>query len=108
MRFNLNNGRFNPRRIVNAHEFLETDIRQSNGSALAIVNETFHSPPGVDETHAFVVKDIAMFIPWVIVVPRSKRKWSVNEVEIYETDSEPVPTRLKRPLNTLRTMVGIP
>jgi hypothetical protein len=108
MRFNLNNGRFDPRGIVDGQEILEGDIGQSNGSALAVVNETFHGPPCVGESHAFVVKNVAVFIPRVQVVSRSKRKWSVNEVEIHETDSEPVPTRLERRLNTFRPMVGVP
>src|SRR5882672_1931297 len=108
MRFNLNNGGFDPCRIVDGQEFLETDIGQSNGSAPAVVNETFHGPPCVDESHAFVVKNIAVFIPRVQVVSRSKRKWSVNKVEIHKTDSKPVPTRLKRRLNTFRPMVGVP
>ena len=108
MRFNLNNGRFDSCGIVDGQEVLESDIGQSNGSALAVVNETFHSPPCVDGSHAFVVKNIAVFIPRVQVVARPKRKRSVNEVEIHETDSEPVPTRLKRRLNMLRPMIGIP
>ncbi len=108
MRFNLNHGRFDPCRIVDGQEVLESDIGQSNGSALAVVNETFHGPPCVHESHPFVVKNIAVFIPRVQIVSRSKRKWSVNEVEIHKTDSEPVPTRLKRRLNPFRPMVGVP
>jgi hypothetical protein len=47
-----------------------------------MVYQTFHRPPRVEQSHAAVVQDIAVLISRILLVPRLKRKWSVNEIEI--------------------------
>jgi hypothetical protein len=61
-----------------------------------MVNEAFHGPPCVEESHAFVDERYCRVHPAAPGRRQSKCKWSVDEVEIHEADSEPVPTRLKR------------
>jgi hypothetical protein len=47
-----------------------------------MIHETFHRFPGVEQSHVVVVKDVAVLIPWILLVPGLKCKWSVNETEI--------------------------
>jgi hypothetical protein len=44
----------------------------------------------------------------ILLVPRLKRKWSVNEVEIQVVEPESVQTRLECRFDTLRPMIGVP
>src|SRR5271170_7747414 len=73
-----------------------------------MVYETFHCPPRVKQSHAAVVKDIAVLIPRIQLVPRLKRKWSVNEVEIQIVEPESVQTRLESRFDALGPMIGVP
>ena len=73
-----------------------------------MVHETLHRPPSLEQSHAAVVNDIAVLISRVLLVPRLKRKWSVNEIEIQIVEPESIQTRLESRLDALRPMVGIP
>src|SRR5271155_2959887 len=73
-----------------------------------MVYETFHCPPRVKQSHAAVVKDIAVLIPRILLVPRLKCKWSVNEIEIQIVEPESVQTRLESRFDALGPMIGVP
>src|SRR4051794_8180787 len=73
-----------------------------------MVHEILHRPPGIEQSHASVVKDIAVLIPRILGVPRLKRKWSVNEIKIQIIEPEPAQTRLKSWLDALGAMIGVP
>ena len=76
---------------------------ESDGPALAMVHDTFHRFPGVEQCHIVVVKDIAVLIPRILVVPGLKSKWSVNEIEIQILES--VQTRLESRVRRARAGV---
>src|SRR5580693_7003603 len=73
-----------------------------------MVHKTLHRPPGIEQSHVPVVKDIAVFIPRIVLLPRLKRKWSMNEVEIQIVEPESVKARLESRFHALGPMVGIP
>ena len=96
------------RRFVDGQQLVQADVRQSDGPASAMVHETFHRPPGIEQRHAAVVKDIAVLIPRILLVSRLKRKRSVNEIEIQIVEPESVQTRLESRFDALGPMIGVP
>ena len=108
MRLDLNDGRFDPRGFIERRQFFQIEVGYSYRSAFAVIDETFHRSPGVEEGHTFVVDDFVVFIPGVEVVSRLERERSVGKIEVHKINSESLPARLKRGLDPLRPMVGIP
>ncbi len=108
MRFDLDHSRLNSRRFVERHQFVQPDVGQSNGPALAPVNKTFHGFPGIEQSHSAVVKDVAVLIARILVVSRLKRKWSVDEIQIQIIEPESAETRLECRFHTLGPMIGAP
>jgi hypothetical protein len=60
-----------------------------------VVHKTFHCSPGVEQSHAVVIDDIAVLILRILFIARLKCIGSVNEVEIQILDTESVETRLE-------------
>src|SRR5271168_581534 len=89
-------------------QLVQTDVGKSDGPALATVDETLHRPPRVEQSHAAVVNDIAVLIPRILLVPRLKRKGSVNEIQIQIAEPQPSETRLEGRFHALRPVIGIP
>ncbi len=108
MGFDLDHGWLDSCRFVDGQQFVQADVRQSDGPAFALVHETFHCSPGIEQSHSFVVDDIAVLIPWVLLVPRLKCKRSVNEVEIQISEPESFQTRLEGRFDALGPMIGVP
>src|ERR1700722_19462769 len=108
MGFDLDHGWLDSRRFVDGQQFVQTDVRQSDGPASVTVHETFHCPPRVKQSHAAIVEDIAVLIPRILLVPRLKRKRSVNEIEIQIVEPESVQTRLESRFDTLGAVIGVP
>src|SRR5712664_603900 len=73
-----------------------------------MIHETFHRFPGVEQSHAAVVKDIAVFIPRILLVSWLKRKRSVNEIEIQVLEPESIQTRLESRFDALGPVIGVP
>src|SRR6202045_3798174 len=73
-----------------------------------MIHETFHRFPGVEQSHVVVVKDIAVLIPRILLVPGLKCKWSVNEIEIQILEPESVQTRLESRFDALGPVIGVP
>src|SRR5271170_6682500 len=73
-----------------------------------MVHETFQRFPGVEQSHAVVVKDIAVLIPRVLVVAGLKCKWSVNEIQIQILEPESLQTRLESRFDALGPVIGVP
>ena len=69
MCLDLDHGRLDSRRFVDGHQFVQADVRQSDGPASATVHKTLHRPPGIEQSHAAVVEDIAVLIARILVVP---------------------------------------
>jgi len=80
----------------------------SDGPAPAVVHETLHCSPGVEQSHSVVIDDIAVLIPRILLIARLKCIGSVNEIEIQILDPESVETRLESRLDTFWPMVGVP
>ncbi len=74
----------------------------------AMVHEILHRPPGLEQSHAAVVKDIAVLVPRILLVPRLKGKGSVNEIEIQIVDPESRQTRLESRFDALGSMIRVP
>src|ERR1700733_8940204 len=108
MCFDLDHRRLDSRRFVDGQKPVQVDVRQSNGPASATVHKALHRPPGIEQSHLAVVNDIAVLIPRILLLPRLKRKWSVNEVEIQIVEPEPVETCLESRFHALGPMIGIP
>ena len=108
MCFDLDRGRLDSCRFVDGQQFVHADVRQSDGPASTAVHETFHCSPGIEQSYSVVVDDIAVLIPRILLVPRLKRKWSVNEIEIQIVEPESVQTRLEGRFDALRPMIGVP
>src|SRR4029077_4811176 len=73
-----------------------------------MIHEIFHRFPGVEQSHVVVVKDIAVFIPRILLVPWLKCIWSVNEVEIQILEPKPVQTGLESRFGALGPVIGVP
>src|SRR5476649_2086619 len=108
MCFDLHHCRFNSCRFVEGLQSVQGDVRQSDGAAFSMVDEIFHRPPSVEQSHAFIVDDIAMFIAWILLIPRLKRKRSMNEIEIQIVEPKPVKARLESRCDTLGSMIRVP
>src|SRR5277367_6474544 len=108
MRFYLHDGWFDSRSFVDRQQSVQRDVRKSDGPALAMIHETFHGFPGVQQSHVAIVKDIAVLIPRILIVAGLKCKWSVNEIEIQIVELEPVQTRLERRFDALGPVIGVP
>src|SRR6516165_7431302 len=108
MCFDLDHSRLDSRRFVNGQQIVQADIRQSDGPASATVQEILHRPPGLEQSHAAVVKDISVLIPRILLVPRLKRKWSVNQIKIQIVEPESVQAGLKSRFDALGPMIGVP
>src|SRR5580704_896855 len=87
---------------------MQADVRQSDSPAPAMVHETFHCSPGVEQSHSVVIDDIAVLIPRILLIARLECIGSVNEVEIHIVDTESVETRLEGQFDTFWPMVGVP
>jgi hypothetical protein len=95
MSFDLNHSRLNSRRFIDGYQLVQTYVRQSDGPALTMVHQILHRPPGVEQSYALVVKDIAVLIPRTLLVAWLECKRSVNQVEIQIVKPESVQTGLK-------------
>ena len=73
-----------------------------------MIHQIFHRFPGVEQSHVVVVKDIAVLIPRILVVPWLKCKWSMNEIEIQILEPESVQTCLERRFDALGPVIGVP
>src|SRR5215471_17475855 len=73
-----------------------------------MIHETFQRFPGVEQSHVVVVKEIAVLIPRILLVPGLKGIWSVNEIEIQILEPESVQTRLESRFDALGPVVGVP
>src|SRR5271168_558818 len=73
-----------------------------------MVHEGLERLPGIKQSHAGVVKDFAVLISRILLVPRLKRKRSVNEIEIRIVEAESLQTRLESGLDALGPMIGVP
>src|ERR1700757_3517359 len=73
-----------------------------------MIYETFQRLPGVEQSHAAVVKDIAVLIPRILIVPGLKREWRVNEIEIQILKAESVQTSLESWFDALGPVIGVP
>src|SRR5437588_7332029 len=76
--------------------------------ASAAVHETFQRSPGVLQSHAAVVNDIAILISRILIVPGLERERSVNEIEVQIIEPQPLETRLESGFDALRPMIGVP
>ena len=88
MRFDFDHRWLDSRRFIDRQQFVQGDVGQSHGAALATVHETFHCLPGVEQSYAMVIKDVAVSIPRVLLVPGLKCKRSVNEIKIQILEPE--------------------
>src|ERR1700722_9651592 len=66
-----------------------------------MIHESFHSFPGVEQSHAAVVNHVAVLIARILIVPGLKCKRSVNEVEIQIFEAESFQTRLESRFDAL-------
>src|SRR5580704_17710342 len=73
-----------------------------------MIHESFHSFPGVEQSHAAVVNHVAVLIPRILIVPGLKCKRSVNEVEIQIFEAESFETRLESWFDALGPVIGVP
>src|SRR5437660_948618 len=73
-----------------------------------MVDETLHRTPGLEQSHAAVVTDLAVLIPRILVVTRLKSKWSVTEIEIQILDPKSAQARLESRFGALGPMIRIP
>src|SRR4029077_19943807 len=73
-----------------------------------MIHETFHRFPCVEQSHVVVVKDIAVLIPRILLVPGSKCKWGVNEIEIQILEPKSDQTRLESRFDAFGPVIGIP
>src|ERR1700733_11406870 len=73
-----------------------------------MVHESFQRFPRVEQSYAWVVNDVAVFIPRILVVPGLKGIGSVNEVEIQILEAEPDQTRFESRLDAFRSVIGVP
>src|SRR6516162_4805472 len=73
-----------------------------------MIHKTFHRFPGVRQSHIAVIKDIAVPIPRILIVPGLKCKWSVNEIEIQILEPESIQTRLESRFDALGPVIGVP
>src|SRR5215469_16653385 len=73
-----------------------------------MIHERFHRFPGVEQSHIAVVKEIAVLIPRILLVPGLKCIWSVNEIEIQILEPESVQTRLESRFDALGPVIGVP
>ncbi len=55
-----------------------------------------------------IVNNIAVLISRILLFPRLKRKWSVNQIEIQIIEPESFTTRLESLLDALGPMMGVP
>src|SRR5215469_6462801 len=72
-----------------------------------MIHETFHRLPGVEQSHAGVVKDIAVLIPRILVVQRLKCKWSMNEIQIQILQPKSIQARLESRFDPLEPVIGV-
>src|SRR5580658_6795567 len=108
MCFHLDYGRVDSRGFIDGLQFVQTDVRKSDRPALAMIHETFHRFPGVEQSHLAIVNNIAALIPRILVVPGLKCKWSVNEIEIQIFEPESAQTRLESRFDALGPVIGVP
>ena len=73
-----------------------------------MIDEIFHGFPGVEQSDVAVVKDIAVLIARILVVPGLKCKRSVNEIEIEIVERESVETGLESRFDALGPVIGVP
>src|SRR4029077_8583906 len=73
-----------------------------------MIHERFHRFPGVEQSHIAVVKDIAVLIPRILLVPGLKCKWSMNEIEIQILEPESFQTRLESRFDALGPVIVVP
>jgi hypothetical protein len=108
MRFHLHHRRFDPRGLIERRQIFQHDVGQSNRPALALINEIFHRPPGLQQSHATVINDITRFVSRLHVVSRLKREGRVDQVKVHVTDAQPLATRGERRFDPFWPMIGIP
>jgi hypothetical protein len=67
-----------------------------------------HRPLGFKQSYAAIVKDISVLISRILVVPRLKRVWSVNQIKIQILEPQSIQTRLESRFDALKPMIVVP
>src|SRR5580698_1199850 len=95
MGFYLDRGRLDSCRFVEGLQFVQADVRESDGPASSTVDEIFHPLPRIVQSHAFVVEDISIFIARILLVSRMKCKRRMNEIKVQVIDPKSFKACLK-------------
>ena len=82
VRFDVNDGRLDPRGSNNLSRLVEEDIRQSDGLARPSVHQLLQRPPRIPQRHTLVIDHVAVGITRVLVVAGLESEGRVNEIEI--------------------------
>ena len=88
VRFDLDYGGLDARGFVDGLEFVECDVGEADGSAFAVIDESFESFPGVEESCVGVVNYVAVFIARILIVAGLEGEGSVDEVEVEVVELE--------------------
>src|ERR1700737_1836602 len=108
MRFDLDDRWLDCCGFIDWQKSFQGDVRQSDSSASTAIHEVLHCFPCIKQSHPLVVDHAAVLIPWILLVPRLKCKWSVNKVKIQIVEADSFHTRLESGFNALGPMIRVP
>jgi hypothetical protein len=78
MRFDLDYRRLDSGRFIDRPELVQADVRESDGAALAAIDQIFHGLPGIEQSHAAIVEHVAVGIARILFIAGLKGKRGVN------------------------------
>ena len=87
MGFDLHDGRLDPRSRDDLPQLFQSDVRQADRLALAVVHEALERLPCLDQRHPGIVDDLTVLVPRVLLVTGLKGKGRMDEIAIDVVDS---------------------
>jgi hypothetical protein len=108
VRFDLNDGGLDAGVLVERLEFVERDVGEADGAAFAVVDESFESAPGVEESGFGIVDDVAVFVARVLVVAGLEGEGRVDEIEVEVGELKASEAGFEGGFDAVGTVIGVP
>src|SRR5271163_1890956 len=108
MGFDLHHRRLDPCSRNDLSQLLQFDICYPNRLAPTLVHEALQRSPRLDQRDLGIIDYLTMLVPRVMLFAGSKGERGMDEIAIDIVDLQSPAAGVKRGLDPVRTMIGVP